>query len=171
MFNLLVESIAAAGADLWTSHNNFWARIFRQSNNKKKKGLLFHKCQPPLSYPFWSLSSETQLFFFLHRVLLSLTHKHLRSKNKRRLMCYPTGLETGWRGQASWARLLPDATAELRVTPPRTVLVWSDRVDKATPALQPPVCSCSSIYSNSVLVLQPCASPPGTHNLELDGQY
>lgn len=106
------------------------------SGNLIKKGLLFHKCQPSLGYPFWSLSSETRLYFF-SLSCSALPHTHTFTLHKQKTAhVYPTGLKTGLRGQASWARLLPDTTAELHVTPPRTVLVWSDRVDKATPALR-----------------------------------
>lgn len=48
------------------------------------------------------------------------TQTFMLRKQKAPHVC-PTVLETGYGGQASWARLLPDAGAELHVTPPHTV--------------------------------------------------
>lgn len=64
------------------------------SGNLIKKGPLFHKCQPSLSYTFWRYSRVFRelpvVFLFLVSILLcSPSHKHLRYTNKRRLMSVP----------------------------------------------------------------------------------
>lgn len=122
MLNL--ESIAAAGADLWRSHNNFWARIFRQSNKKKVFCSINVNLRWAIPFGDTAGSSEIRLyffFFFLVSILLcSPSHKHLDYTNKRRLMSVPLV----WRRVTEVGLPGPDcsqtprlSSASLRLTP------------------------------------------------------
>lgn len=101
---------------------------------KEKKGLLFHKCQPSLSYPFWSLSSETQLYFFSSILFCSPSHTNIYAPQTKDGSCLShwSGnrlARSGFLGQTAPRH---HGWAPCHSTSHRVSVKW---VDKATPAL------------------------------------
>lgn len=141
----------------------------------KKKGLLFHKCQPSPSYPFWSLSSETQLYFCSSVLFCSPSHANIYAPQTKDGSCLShwsgnRSERSGFLGQTAPRQ---HGWAPCHSTSHRVSVKWQSRQGHPHPA--PPMYSCSSIYSNSLLALccafLSCLRHCGTDNLDFSGQY
>lgn len=90
------------------------------------------------------------LFFFLILSPLLFSRKNIYNRQTATARVCPTGLREGHRGQAAWARLLPDIAAELSVTLPHTVSEWSDSADQTGRPRPHPVPTCLFPGSRSI---------------------